>query len=177
MRSVAVFLSCQEIKNPVYLSAAEELGRCMAAKNIQLIYGGSSLGLMGNLARALLEKNGKVIGILTHHLREKELEQDGLSQLIFVDDIAQRLRCMRELADAFIAFPGGLGTMEELFNAWNEIRLGLCNKKLGLLNINGYYTPFLEFIAHMHEHGFVSLENKEKLIVAQQVETLLDLIF
>lgn len=176
MRSIAVFLSCQTMTDPIYINVTEELGRLMAAKQIQLIYGGSRNGLMGILARTVLENRGQAIGVLTKHLQKTEVEQEGLTKLIWAENIAQRLTYMHELADAFIVLPGGLGTMEELFNVWNEIRLGLSNKCLGLLNIRDYYTPFLQFITHMNEHGFVSKTNQKIPIVAQKPEDLLEQI-
>lgn len=141
MKTICVFCSSNLGKNEVYSQVAEQLGQLLAKNNIDIIYGGANVGLMKKVAEAALNRQGNVIGIITHFLAQKHLTQKGLTQLIKVDTMQQRKAKMAEMADGFIVLPGGFGTFEEVFEILTAGQLGFHNKPVAIINTNGYYTP------------------------------------
>ncbi len=145
----------------------------MARQNIELVYGGSSVGLMGSVADGVLEAGGHVCGVMPQVLVDREQVHVGLSELHVVDDMHQRKAVMMELADAFIALPGGTGTLEELFEVWAWRQIGIHHKPFGLLNIANYFDNLLAFIAHAAGEEFIRDEYRDFLLVDEQPEGLL----
>ena len=156
-----------------YKSEARNLGRLMARKNIELVYGGSSIGLMGSVADGVLEVGGHVCGVMPQVLVDREQVHVGLSELHVVEDMHQRKAVMMELADAFIALPGGTGTLEELFEVWAWRQIGIHHKPFGLLNIQNYFDNLLAFIAHAADQEFIRDEYRDFLLVDSHSEGLL----
>ena len=157
-----------------YKREASRLGELMARQNIELVYGGSSAGLMGCVADAVLGAGGRVCGVMPRVLVDHEQAHIGLSDLHVVEDMHQRKAVMMELADAFIALPGGTGTLEELFEVWAWRQIGIHNKAFGLLNIEGYYDHLLAFISHAADEEFIRDEYRDFLLVDNQPEGLLN---
>ena len=156
MQSICVYLGAQTGNNPRLNEAATVLGHTIAHAGYRLIYGGSSQGLMGLLANAALSRGGVVTGIIPTHLIEKEKPLNTLDELLVTDSMQERKRLMEQRADAFIVMPGGLGTLEEAFETWNAIKLGLINKPIGFLNIDGFFDGLFTFIATCIHNGLVS---------------------
>ena len=155
MKSVAVFCGSSMGASPSYKEGAIELGQELAKQGITLIYGGASVGIMGTVADAVLESGGKVIGVLPKMLEDREIAHRGLTELIVVNSMHERKTKMSELAEGFIALPGGPGTMEEFFEIFTWAQLGLHGKPCGILNINGYFDLMLQFFRHMNEQQFL----------------------
>lgn len=160
MRSICVFCGSQTGVNPVYAQAARELGILMARKNIALVYGGGGIGLMGALADSILGNGGTAIGVIPRFLSDQELGHTRLSELILVDSMHQRKQKMAELADAFVALPGGFGTLEELCEILTWRQLKLLNKPVLILNINGFFDHFDFLLNHMVREGFLDKSQK-----------------
>jgi len=152
---------------------AYAIGTHLANNNIKLIYGGGQVGLMGAVANGALHAGGEVIGVIPHFLNSKEIGHTGVTELITVESMHQRKTLMSELSDAFIALPGGFGTMEELFEIITWGQLGLHQKPVGLLNLNGFYNHLIEFISHMVHTGLLKKENQEMLVIGNDIEELL----
>ena len=150
-RAICVFSGANCGNNPAYIKAARELAREIVKKNLMLVYGGSSIGLMGVLANTVLEHGGQVVGVMPHTLCEREQTHQNLHQVHIVDSILERKSLMTKLADGFIALPGGPGTLDEVFEVWNAMRMGLHKKPCGLLNTKGYFDKMIEFIEQMVE--------------------------
>ena len=142
------------------MEQARALGTALAHSNLGLVYGGASVGLMGALADAALDEDGEVIGVLPQSLMLKEIAHAGLTDLHVVGSMHERKAMMAELADGFIALPGGFGTLDELFEILTWAQLGLHHKPIVLVNWGNYYTPLLKFIEHAAKEGFVSAENQ-----------------
>jgi len=155
MKAIAVYCGSGEGASPEYREAAAGLGRELAKRGIALVYGGASVGLMGAVADAVLERGGKAIGVLPRFLRDREIAHGGLTQLILVGTMHERKAKMVELADGFIALPGGPGTLEELFEVFTWGRLELHRKPVGLFNVRGYYDPLLAMFDTMEREGFM----------------------
>ena len=155
IRSIAVYCGASHGAAPVYADAAQALGRALAARGIQLVYGGGKVGLMGVIADEVLRCGGTVIGVIPRALMDKEVGHLGLTRLHVVRDMHERKALMAGQADAFIAMPGGLGTLEELFEMLTWSQLEIHAKPIGLLNANAYYDGLLEFVRHMSAEGFV----------------------
>lgn len=163
--SVCVYCGSSKGHRAEYVEAARELGTLLAERRIRLVFGGGSVGLMGVLADAVLEGGGGVTGVIPHGLRTAELAHERVTEMIAVDSMHARKQRMVELADAFIALPGGIGTMDELFETWTWLQLGIHAKPVGLLNVGGYYDPLITFLRQMTEHGFLRTEHLESLLV------------
>lgn len=174
MRRICVYCGSSTGFDPVYKSAAVELGTFLAAENIGLVYGGGNIGLMGALADAMLAAGGEVTGIIPHHLIAMEVGHRQLTSLIAVDSMHARKHQMADLSDGFIALPGGIGTAEELLEVFTWLQLGIHAKPVGLLNVNGYFDHLLQFLAHMEQSGFLKRAHREMLIVDQSPVRLLD---
>ncbi|PKD42834.1 TIGR00730 family Rossman fold protein [Rhodohalobacter barkolensis] len=167
--NICVYCGSSPGKNNVIIDQAKAFGRSLAEKNHNLIYGGSSLGIMGAIADAVMVNGGEVIGVIPENLFSKEVAHRGITRLITVKDMHQRKSHMAELADAFVAYPGGFGTMEELFEiiTWNQI--GILNKPVTIMNIDGYYDPLIEMIDHAVETGFIKPANRKIVQVAETI--------
>jgi uncharacterized protein (TIGR00730 family) len=174
MRRVCVFAGSNPGVRPAYRAAAEALGGALAARGWGLVYGGGSVGLMGALADATLAAGGEVIGVIPRALAVREIAHGHLTDLRLVETMHDRKAQMAELADAFVALPGGAGTFDELFEIITWAQLGLHNKPIGLLDAEGYFAPLLALVAHAVGEGFIRPEDHDLLLVREQVPTLLD---
>ncbi|GAA0291121.1 hypothetical protein GGQ92_002164 [Gracilibacillus halotolerans] len=163
MKRIAVFCGSSKGASDVYIKEGIKLGKELAKQNITLIYGGASVGLMGAVANAVLENGGQVIGVMPRFLEEREISHQQLSKLIIVESMHERKAKMEELADGFIALPGGPGTLEEFFEIFTWAQLGLHHKPFGLLNINGYFQPLVSLFQHMISERF--LDEKYQVMI------------
>ena len=173
MNSITVFCGSSLGSDEMYKEQAYEVGKILAGKKMTLVYGGAKYGLMGAVADGVLNHNGKVIGVLPHFLKTKEVAHQELTELIIVDTMHERKAIMNELCDGFITLPGGFGTMEELFEIMTWSQLGLHGKPIGLLNVNGFYDAFIAFIQSMVDKGFVKEVNQKMLLVSNTIDDLL----
>jgi uncharacterized protein (TIGR00730 family) len=173
MERIAVFCGSKEGTRPEYAQAAQSLGRLLAAHEIELVYGGGSIGLMGVVADAVIAAGGRVIGVIPSSLAQKEVMHEGLSDLRIVRTMHERKAMMANLAEAFIALPGGLGTMDEFFEIVTWAQLGEHAKPIGLLNTARFFDPLLHFIHHMVDEGFVKKKNLSLFVEASDPKTLL----
>ncbi|CAK9891558.1 MULTISPECIES: TIGR00730 family Rossman fold protein [Pseudomonas] len=174
VRSVCVFCGASTGVNPAYREAAIALGQTIAARGLTLVYGGGAVGLMGIVADAAMAAGGEVIGIIPEALKNAEIGHTGLTRLEVVDGMHARKARMAELSDAFVALPGGLGTLEELFEVWTWGQLGYHAKPLGLLDVNGFYSKLGSFLDHVVEEGFVRPQHRAMLQLADSPAELLD---
>ena len=173
MQQICVFCGTSTGANHAYVKHAQHLGQVLVEKNITLIYGASSDGVMAAIANAMLAAGGKVIGVIPHALCERADVHTGLTELHLVDTMHQRKALMNELADGFITLPGGIGTMEEFFEMWTWAQLGVHQKPCGLLNIASYYDPLLAFLEHMVAQRFLRPEHRELVYVETNPERLI----
>jgi uncharacterized protein (TIGR00730 family) len=173
---LCVFCGSNAGQDPVYLNTARALGEALAASGIGLVYGGASVGLMGAVADAVLDKGGDVIGVMPKALVDKEIAHKGLSDLRVVGSMHERKALMAELADGFIALPGGLGTFEELFEVWTWAQLGYHRKPCALLNAGGFYDKLTDFLDDVVERGFVKPIHRAMLIVENDPAVLIQAI-
>ncbi|HEX6447817.1 MAG TPA: TIGR00730 family Rossman fold protein [Streptosporangiales bacterium] len=173
---VCVFCGSSSGARPEYAENARNLGRVLAERGIGLVYGGAQVGTMGELANAALNAGGEVVGIIPHHMVEQEIAHDGVTELHVVGDMHERKAGMAARADAFIALPGGAGTMEELFEVWTWAQLGLHDKPLGLLDVAGYFVPLRRFLDHMVSEGFLRAEYRDMVLFDEDAERLIDRI-
>jgi uncharacterized protein (TIGR00730 family) len=173
MRSVCVFCGSSSGLDPAYVEAANRLGRLLAEEQIALVYGGACVGLMGAVADAVLAAGGKAIGVLPDFLRRKELAHPRLTELHIVTSMHERKARMAALSEAFIALPGGMGTLEEFCEIITWAQLGLHEKACGLLNIQGYYNPLLQFVERMADEGFLKDKHKGLVLSKDTPEELL----
>ncbi|MBD2055186.1 TIGR00730 family Rossman fold protein [Oculatella sp. FACHB-28] len=174
MKRVCVFCGSNQGANPAYGFAAEQLGKLLAQQNIGLVYGGGKVGLMGTVADAALAAGGEVIGVIPQALADREIAHTGLSKLHIVASMHERKALMSDYADAFIALPGGMGTLEEFAEVLTWGQLGLHQKPCGLLNIEGYYNSLIAFFNQAVQAQFVRPEHRSAVIEAQTCEELLD---
>jgi uncharacterized protein (TIGR00730 family) len=174
MKRLCVYCGSNPGSQPDYTEAAKHLARALVEKNIEVVYGGASVGIMGVLANAILAEGGHVIGIIPQTLVDKEVAHPGLSELRVVKSMHERKTLMAELSDGFIALPGGLGTLEELFEVLTWALLGLHQKPCGLLNIRGYYRSLIDFLDHAVSEKFIRGAHRAMLLVEEQPERLLE---
>jgi uncharacterized protein (TIGR00730 family) len=175
MKRICVFLGSSVGLRPEYADAARQLGRELVRRSLGLVYGGANLGLMAILADSVLAEGGEVIGVIPQMLVEKEIAHQGLTELHVVDSMHERKALMADLADGFIALPGGLGTFEEFFEVWTWGQLGLHAKPCGLLDVCGYFHHLIQFLDHAVEERFLRQENRNLLLWATEPDKLLDL--
>lgn len=173
-KSIAVFCASSPGFDAVWTQRAYGVGEFLATQNITLVYGGGRVGLMGAVADGALANNGKVVGVIPHFLNSKEIGHSGVTELIAVDNMHQRKTLMNDLSEAFIALPGGYGTMEEVFEVITWGQLGLHQKPVGLLNINGFYDHLIAFVQNMVDVGLLKKQNQEMLLVGNTIEELLE---
>ena len=174
MERVLVFCGSSPGIRPEYAAAAADLGRLLAERALELVYGGASVGLMGAIADATLAAGGTAIGVIPRRLVEAEIAYAGLSKLHVVDTMHARKALMGELADAVIALPGGIGTLDEFFELFTWSQLGLHRMPLGLLNVSGYWDPLLELLEHAVNERFLRAEHLATLIVSREPSALID---
>jgi uncharacterized protein (TIGR00730 family) len=174
MKRICVFCGSSPGARPEYVQAARQLGSVLADRNIGLVYGGASVGVMSAIAKTVLDASGDVIGIITTSLVEKEVAFTELSDLHIVDSMHERKALMVKLSDGFIALPGGLGTIEEFFEVLTWAQLGLQAKPCGLLNVCQYYTKLMDFLDHSVDEQFVEGEHRSMVLIDENPETLLD---
>lgn len=165
LQTVCVFCAANPGTHPVYVERAGAMGRHLAQSNRRLVYGGGRTGLMGALADAALDAGGEVVGIMPRHLVNHEVAHTGLTELRIVASMHERKALLAELADGFLAMPGGLGTLEELFEIWTWGQLGLHSKPYGLLQVEGFFAPLLDFLDQAVRAGFIRAANREMLVV------------
>ena len=176
MTRVCVFAGSSAGARPAYQTAARELGQLLAAREIGLVYGGACVGLMGIVADAALASGGEVIGVIPGALVAKEVAHQGLTDLRVVSSMHERKAMMADLAEAFIALPGGWGTLEEFFEVLTWGQLGLHQKPCGLLNVHGYFDRLLSFVDHSMSEGFVRREYRAMISVSESPDALLDML-
>ncbi len=173
MNKICVFCGSSMGNKPVYRKAAKQLADLFVEQNIGLVYGGANVGLMKILADTLLKAKIEVIGVMPTSLVKNEVAHTELEHFIEVETMSERKNLMSQMSDAFIALPGGFGTLDELSEVLTYNQLRICDKPLGFLNIAGYYDKFLSFIDHAVEEGFVREEHRKNLIVSDNAEELL----
>lgn len=174
MKSVAVFCGARHGSDPVYTLAARDLGVEIARRGLALVYGGGHVGLMGEVADACLAAGGEVVGVIPDFMVARELAMQNLTELHVTDSMHSRKALMASRADAFIALPGGFGTLDELFEILTWRQIGLHGKPIGLLNIAGYYSSLLDFVAKATDAGFVGARERGFLRVAETSAAILD---
>jgi uncharacterized protein (TIGR00730 family) len=172
--SLCVYCGSRNGDDPAHLAAAREVGRQIGLRGWQLVYGGGSTGLMGAVADAALQHGARVIGVIPHKLIQRELGHGGVTELQVVDSMHERKHQMAMQSDAFIALPGGIGTMEEIFEVWTWRQLGYHRKALGLLNVAGYYDDLLRFIDRSGADGFLWPDVQALLRVDTDIPRLLE---
>lgn len=174
MQSIGVFCGSNTGVGTAYAEAARKLARAIAGRRLRLVYGGGSVGLMGVLGEAALAAGGRVTGVTPRRLLEKEVVLQGLTELRVVETMLERKALMAELSDAFIALPGGLGTMDELFEMLTWTQLGLQRKPCALLDVDDYFAMLASFLDHAVAQRFITPQHRAMLIVERDAETVLD---
>jgi len=173
LRRVCVFCGSSTGTDPVYAEAARAMGAALAAGGVELVYGGGAVGLMGILADAVMAAGGRVTGVIPVGLFSREVRHDAVTELHEVASMHERKALMYELSDAFVALPGGLGTLDELFETLTWAQLGLHSKPVGLLDVDGYYDPLLAFLRHATDAGFVKERHLTMLLSDASPDALL----
>ncbi len=173
MKSICVYCGSRMGASEAHAQTARLLARELVRSGLALVYGGGTIGLMGVIADEVMRQGGEVTGVIPKSLLEKEVGHRGVTRLHIVKDMHERKAMMMDLSDAFIALPGGLGTMEELFEVLTWSQIGLHDKPVGLINAHGFYDGLLAFIRHQAEQGFVSQKHAELLLVETEPDVLL----
>lgn len=174
MKRITVFCGSSFGTEEIFKEQAALLGETLAKQNIELVYGGANVGLMGAVADGVLNNGGKVIGVLPNFLRSKEIAHLGLTELIVVESMHERKTKMNDLCDGVIALPGGFGTLEELFEMVTWAQLGLHKKPIAILNINGFYDSLIQLTEVMVSKGLLKEVNQQMLLVSDNIDDLLD---
>jgi uncharacterized protein (TIGR00730 family) len=172
--SICVFCGSANGVADSFVTATRTFAAECVRRGIRVVYGGASVGLMGVLADAMLSAGGEVVGVIPRALVDREIAHRGLTELHVVDSMHTRKAMMAQLADAFVALPGGLGTLEELFEIWTWGHLGLHDKAYGVLEVDGFYAPLIGFLDHARDAGFIRPAQRDKLIVSSSATALLD---
>ena len=173
MKSICIYCGAHAGARPAYAEGARALGATMARHGMRLVYGGGCVGLMGAVADAILAEGGAVVGVIPQHLVDRELAHHGVTELRVVDSMHERKALMAELADAFIALPGGIGTLEELCEIMTWAHLGLHQKPCGILNIEGYFDGLCRFLDHAVEEQFMVPVLRSYLVIERDPDVLL----
>lgn len=176
MNNICVFCGSSHGNEPIFKTQAQMLGKLLAENNKSLVYGGGKVGLMGTIADAVMDNGGNVIGVIPDFLMRKEVGHLGLTELLVVRSMHERKQKMAELADGFIAMPGGFGTLEELAEILTWVQIGLIKKPVGLLNVNGFYDHLLLQMDHMVGQGFLKPQNRKLVINITDVEDAITLL-
>jgi uncharacterized protein (TIGR00730 family) len=173
MKRIAVFCGSSIQVNPVFIEAARNLGRLLAFNNIEVVYGGAAVGLMGQVADGALEKGGHVIGVMPDFMSSREINHQSIQDLRIVKSMHERKQLMADLSDGFIALPGGFGTLDELFEiiTWKQINLHM--KPIGILNVEGYFDSLIAFADKATQEGFVQPKHRACFVLADDAETLI----
>ena len=174
LRRICIFCGSSSGRRSVYEQAVQHVGRLLALRGIELVYGGGNVGLMGTLANACLESGGRVIGVIPQSLVDKEVAHTGLTELRVVGSMHERKFLMAELSDAFMGLPGGYGTWEELFEMLTWSQLGIHRKACAILNVNGYYDALLKMADNAVDEGFLRSANRDLLLADADPERLMD---
>jgi uncharacterized protein (TIGR00730 family) len=173
LSSICVFCGSNAGAHPAYLEAADAVGRGLAERGVRLVYGGGNVGMMGALADGARLAGGEVVGVMPQALIDREIGHTGIGDLRVVGSMHERKALMEELADAFIALPGGIGTFEELFEIYTWAQLGIHSKPLGLLDVEGYYRPLVAFLDHAVQERFLRQSTRALLAVGEDLDGLL----
>ena len=171
--TICVFCASSPGADPRYVAAAKSFGELIASSGRRIVYGGGNTGLMGALADATLAAGGEIVGVMPRHLVDREVAHSGLTRLDIVESMHERKARLAEMADGFVALPGGLGTLEEFTEIWTWGQLGLHRKPYGLLDVAGYYSPLLTFLDHAVAERFVRPEHRAMVRVAEEPAALL----
>ncbi len=174
LKALGVFMGSRSGIKPEYTACAKILADELVQRDITLVYGGARVGIMGEIAGTMLAQGGHVIGVIPQTLVDKEVAHHGITKLHIVDSMHERKAMMADLADAFIALPGGIGTMEEFFEVWTWSHIGIHQKPCGLLNVAGYYDKLIDFLDHMTEQDFLRNHAREMVHVHHDPLVLLD---
>jgi uncharacterized protein (TIGR00730 family) len=174
IKSICIYCGSNPGRLDAYSSAAFSVAEALVSRNIRLVYGGASIGIMGMLADQVLKLGGQAIGVIPKALAHKEVAHQQLTELHITQSMHERKMRMAELADGFIALPGGIGTLEELFEIWTWAQLGIHSKPCGLLNVEGYYDSLIGFLDHVLAEQFVKMHHHAMLIVESNPDKLLD---
>jgi len=176
VKRLAVYCGSAPGTDPAFADATRELADVMVARGVDLVYGGGRLGLMGLIADSVLELGGKVYGVIPSALVDLEVAHTGVTELFHVENMHERKAKMTDLADAFVALPGGIGTLDELFEAWSWNALGYHAKPFCLLNVGGFWDGLIQFMDHATGSGFLSASRRQQLLVATTPEEALELL-
>ena len=176
MKKICIFCGSSMGFDPIYKEKAAELGRVLADNGCELLYGGGSVGLMKIIADVMMERHCKVTGTITQHLLDMRVGHPDIDELIVVESMAERKKILEDMADGFIALPGGIGTMDEFFEAYVLSQLRVFDKPVALYNVNGYYDGIVEFIQHIAKEGFMRKEHADNLIVSDDAKELLKMM-
>ncbi|UMR33357.1 TIGR00730 family Rossman fold protein [Massilia sp. MB5] len=174
MKTVCVYCGANAGADPLYAEGARALAAALVEQNMSLVYGGGNVGLMGIIADEVLRLGGEVTGVIPTKLVEREVAHNGLTRQFIVKDMHERKAMMAELSDGFIAMPGGLGTLEELFEMLTWAQIGIHNKPVGLLNMNGYYDRLVDFVEHARSQGFVRPQHAAMMQIETDPRALLE---
>ena len=174
MKKICIFCGSSMGFDPIYKEKAAELGQVLADNGCELLYGGGSVGLMKIIADVMMQRHCKVTGTITQHLLDMRVGHPEIDELIVVETMAERKKILEDMADGFIALPGGIGTMDEFFEAFVLSQLRVFDKPVALYNVNGYYDGLVEFIGHIAHEGFMRKEHADNLIVSDDAQDLLD---
>ena len=173
MKAVCVFCGSNIGRNPAYVEAANSVGTALARSGLKLVYGGGKVGLMGAVADAVIAAGGRADGVMPRALVEREIAHAGLAELHVVETMHQRKMMMSDLADAFVALPGGAGTLEEFFEQWTWALLGIHRKPCGLLNVADYFGPLITMMQNIVAEGFIAERYVEMLVIDSEIEPML----
>jgi uncharacterized protein (TIGR00730 family) len=173
MKAVAVYCGANAGASPVFAEAARAMGRALVARDLGLVFGGGHVGLMGTIADEVLRLGGRVSGVIPQQLVDRELAHPGLTELFVVKDMHERKAMMAQLADGFVAMPGGMGTLEELFEMLTWSQLGIHAKPVGVLNVDGFYDQLVGFVRHAHQQGFIQQRHAGLMMVESDPDALL----
>ena len=176
IRNICVYCGSANGTDPIFLNAAQELGRSIAEHGLGLVYGGGDNGLMGAVARSVLEHGGHVTGVIPGFLRQREAMLEKAQELVLVDDMHTRKRIMFERADAFVALPGGIGTLEELVEQLTWVQLGRHGKPVLIADVGGFWKPLLSLFAHMRENGFMREEFELRYLVSEKISDVVPML-
>ncbi len=174
LKQICVYCGSNGGRQPEYLEQARAFGQELVKRDIGLVYGGAAVGLMGAVADAVMQAGGRAVGVIPANLMQKELAHHGLTELHVVQSMHERKAMMAELADGFVALPGGAGTLEEIFETWTWAQLGMHQKPCGLLNIAGYYDDLARFLDHTVAEAFMRPQHRAMLAIESDANALLD---
>ncbi|MEN8152405.1 MAG: TIGR00730 family Rossman fold protein [Acidobacteriota bacterium] len=173
IKSICVFCGSSKGKDPLYLETAYKLGNLLAENNIEMVYGGGNVGLMGMAAKGALDRGGRVTGVIPEKLKDMEVAHNGLTELKVVKTMHERKSMMNDLSGAFISMPGGIGTIEETFEIFTWFQLGYINKPIGILNVSGFFDQLLKFLENTVNEGFLRKEHFDTLVIENDPDSLL----